>query len=107
MDQQQIANNLSVTLVQHVHDRATLVNSHEDLVTHVNSTHKTDDGAPNKTYVAMSVKDKTRDINHNIVHDLPHHIAIAHTTIDQLSICERQNLQALSTVNFQQTQARI
>ena len=67
VDQQQIgSNNLSATLVQTSRCRATL----DDLVSHVNSTRETDDGAPNDSYVAISGKDKAQEVNHNIVHDV-------------------------------------
>ena len=59
------------------------------------------------TLVAISDKNKTQDVNHNNVHDFTHHSSISHTTIDQLSVCERQMLEALSSLNSQPTHARI
>ena len=58
------------------------------------------DGARNNSNTAMSDEVKAQDaesLNTNIVH----------TLTDQLSQCERHKLQALSSLNSQQTQARI
>ena len=68
---------------------------------------RTDDSAHNNRHVATCDKDKTQDVNHNIDHDLIHADQLSHTVIDQLSECERQNLESLNALNHQQTQARI
>ena len=82
---------LSLKILPYV-EHATLVNNHEDSVTHVKSIHETNYGAPNDSCVAISDKNKAQDVNHNIVHVSTHHDSISHRAFDQLSVCERQNL---------------
>ena len=97
VDQEQCENRcvfLSASIAHNSHILATL-DTHDD---------ETDEGANKDSHVAVSDKLKAQDVTHNIAHELTHHDIISHTSIDQLSLTERQNIRSLSSSDSRQSQ---